>query len=188
MKIIRTDIEEVLIIEPDVHGDNRGWFMETYSKTKFSEMGIDIDFVQDNHSLSAQKGTLRGLHFQLEPKAQTKLIRCTKGRILDVAVDVREGSPTYRNWVSVELSEENKRQLLIPKGFAHGFLTLTDDVEVQYKVDEYYSAQCDRSIRFDDPKIGIDWGISEPILSKKDISAPLLEDSDTNFKYTKRGD
>jgi dTDP-4-dehydrorhamnose 3,5-epimerase len=188
MNIAITDIEEVLIIEPDVLGDNRGWFMETYSKAKFSEMGIDIDFVQDNHSLSAQKGTLRGLHFQLEPKAQTKLVRCTKGRILDVAVDVREGSPTYRNWVSAELSEANKKQLLIPKGFAHGFLTLTDDVEVQYKVDEYYSSQCDRSIRFDDPKIGIDWGIADPVLSKKDSSAPLLENSDTNFKYQEKGD
>jgi dTDP-4-dehydrorhamnose reductase/dTDP-4-dehydrorhamnose 3,5-epimerase len=183
MNIIKTDIEDVIIIEPKVFGDHRGWFTETYSKEKFREFGIDIDFIQDNHSLSAQKGTLRGLHFQLNPKAQTKLVRCTKGRILDVAVDIREGSPTYKKWVAVELTEENKKQLLIPKGFAHGFLTLTDDVEVQYKVDEYYSPENDRSIRFDDPEIGVVWGEDSPILSDKDLNAPLLKDSNINFKY-----
>ena len=183
MNIIKTDIEDVIIIEPKVFGDHRGWFTETYSKKKFKEFGIDIDFMQDNHSLSAQKGTLRGLHFQLNPKAQTKLVRCTKGKILDVAVDIRDGSPTYKKWVAVELTEENKKQLLIPKGFAHGFLTLTDDVEVQYKVDEYYSPENDRSIRYDDPEIGVDWGIKDPILSEKDLNAPLLKDSNINFKY-----
>lgn len=183
MNIIKTDIEDVMIIEPKVFGDHRGWFTETYSKEKFKEFGIDIDFMQDNHSLSAQKGTLRGLHFQLNPKAQTKLVRCTKGKILDVAVDIRDGSPTYKKWVAVELTEENKKQLLIPKGFAHGFLTLTDDVEVQYKVDEYYSPENDRSIRYDDPEIGVDWGIEDPILSEKDLNAPLLKDSNINFKY-----
>ncbi len=183
MNIIKTDIEDVIIIEPKVFGDHRGWFTETYSKEKFKEFGIDIDFMQDNHSLSAQKGTLRGLHFQLNPKAQTKLVRCTKGKILDVAVDIRDGSPTYKKWVAVELTEENKKQLLIPKGFAHGFLTLTDDVEVQYKVDEYYSPENDRSIRYDDPEIGVDWGIEDPILSEKDLNAPLLKDSNINFKY-----
>ena len=182
MNIIKTDIEDVIIIEPKVFGDHRGWFTETYSKEKFREFGIDIDFIQDNHSLSAQKGTLRGLHFQLNPKAQTKLVRCTKGRILDVAVDIREGSPTYKKWVAVELTEENKKQLLIPKGFAHGFLTLTDDVEVQYKVDEYYSPENDRSIRYDDPEIGVAWGIEDPILSEKDLNAPMLEDCSINFK------
>ena len=181
MKIIKTEIEDVLILEPRVFGDHRGWFTETYSKTKFQELGIDIEFVQDNHSMSAQKGTLRGLHFQTNPKAQTKLVRCTKGKILDVAVDLRKGSSTYKKWVGVELSEENKKQLLIPKGFAHGFLTLTDNVEVQYKVDEYYAPECDRSIRFDDPEIGVDWGIEEPILSEKDLKAPLLKDSDVDF-------
>ncbi|AMC01354.1 dTDP-4-dehydrorhamnose 3,5-epimerase [Aerococcus viridans] len=183
MNIIKTDIEDVIIIEPKVFGDHRGWFTETYSKEKFKEFGIDIDFIQDNHSLSAQKGTLRGLHFQLNPKAQTKLVRCTKGKILDVAVDIREGSPTYKKWVAVELTEENKKQLLVPKGFAHGFITLTDNVEVQYKVDEYYSPENDRSIRFDDPEINVDWGIDSPILSEKDLSAPMLSESDANFKY-----
>jgi len=181
MNIIKTDIEDVIIIEPKVFGDHRGWFTETYSKEKFKEFGIDIDFIQDNHSLSAQKGTLRGLHFQLNPKAQTKLVRCTKGEILDVAVDLRKGSSTYKQWVGVVLSEDNKKQLLIPKGFAHGFLTLTDNVEVQYKVDEYYAPECDRSIRFDDPEIGVDWGIENPILSEKDLKAPLLKNSDVDF-------
>lgn len=183
MNIIKTEIEDVLIIEPKVFGDHRGWFTETYSKEKFKELGINIDFIQDNHSLSAQKGTLRGLHFQLNPKAQTKLVRCTKGKILDVAVDIRDGSPTYKKWVAVELTEDNKKQLLIPKGFAHGFLTLTDDVEVQYKVDEYYSPENDRSIRYDDPEIGVAWGIEDPILSEKDLNAPMLEDCSINFKY-----
>lgn len=181
MNIIKTEIEEVLILEPKVFGDYRGWFTETYSKTKFQELGIDVEFVQDNHSMSSQKGTLRGLHFQANPKAQTKLVRCTKGRILDVAVDLRKGSPTYKQWVGVELSEENKKQLLVPKGFAHGFLTLTDDAEVQYKVDEYYAPECDRSIRFDDPEISVEWEIKDPILSEKDLKAPLLADSDVNF-------
>lgn len=183
MNIVKTDIEDVIIIEPKVFGDHRGWFTETYSKNKFQELGIDIEFVQDNHSMSAQKGTLRGLHFQLNPKAQTKLIRCTKGKILDVAVDLREGSPTYKKWIAVELTEENKKQLLVPKGFAHGFLTLTEDVEVQYKVDEYYSPENDRSIRFDDPEIGVVWGVDNPVLSDKDLNAPLLKESDISFKY-----
>jgi len=182
MNITKTEIEDVLIIEPKAFGDHRGWFTETYSKVKFQGLGIDIDFVQDNHSMSAQEGTLRGLHFQTNPKAQTKLVRCTKGRILDIAVDLRKGSSTYKQWVGVELSEENKKQLLIPKGFAHGFLTLTDDVEVQYKVDEYYAPECDRSIRFDDPDIGVDWGNSDPILSEKDLKAPFLKDSDADFR------
>ncbi len=183
MNIVKTDIEDVLIIELKVFGDHRGWFTETYSKEKFKELGIDIDFIQDNHSLSAENGTLRGLHFQLEPKAQTKLVRCTKGEILDVAVDLRKNSPTYKKWVGVKLSDDNKKQLLVPKGFAHGFLTLTDDAEVQYKVDEYYSPENDRCIRFDDPEIGVDWGIENPILSDKDFNAPFLKDSDVNFEY-----
>jgi dTDP-4-dehydrorhamnose reductase/dTDP-4-dehydrorhamnose 3,5-epimerase len=181
MDITKTKIDDVLILEPRVFGDHRGWFTETYSKIKFQELGIDIEFVQDNHSMSAQKGTLRGLHFQTNPKAQTKLVRCTKGKILDVAVDLRKGSSTYKQWVGIELSEDNKKQLLIPKGFAHGFLTLTDNVEVQYKVDEYYAPECDRSIRFDDPEIGVDWEIENPILSEKDLKAPLLKDSDVDF-------
>jgi dTDP-4-dehydrorhamnose reductase/dTDP-4-dehydrorhamnose 3,5-epimerase len=183
MNILKTDIKDLIVIEPKIFGDHRGWFTETYSKEKFKEFGVDIDFVQDNHSFSAQKGTLRGLHFQLNPKAQTKLVRCTKGKILDVAVDLREGSPTYKKWIAVELTEENKKQLLVPKGFAHGFLTLTEDVEVQYKVDEYYSPENDRSIRFDDPEIGVVWGVDSPVLSGKDLNAPLLKESDIGFKY-----
>lgn len=139
MNMIKTEMDGILIIEPNVFGDHRGWFAETYSKANFKEFGIDIDFVQDNHSLSAQKGTLRGLHFQKNPMAQTKLVRCTKGKMLDVVVDLRKGSSSYKQWLGVELSEENKKQIFIPKGFAHGFVTLTDDVEVQYKVDEYYA-------------------------------------------------
>jgi len=181
MNIINTDIDDVKVIEPIVYGDHRGWFTEIYSKEKFDELGVNNDFIQDNHSFSAQKGTLRGLHFQLNPKAQAKLVRCTKGKILDVAVDLRKGSSTYKKWVAVELTEENKKQMLIPKGFAHGFLTLTDDVEVQYKVDEYYAPECDRSIRFDDPEIGVEWGNNNPILSEKDLNAPLFSDSDVDF-------
>lgn len=182
MNIRKTDIKDVLIIEPKVFGDNRGWFTESYSKKKYEEHGISIEFIQDNHSFSANKGTLRGLHFQTNPKAQTKLVSCTKGRILDVAVDLRKSSITYKQWIAAELSEENRKQLLIPKGFAHGFVTLTDDVEVQYKVDEYYAPECDRSIKFDDPEIGVEWGIDNPILSDKDLNAPRLADSDVNFE------
>jgi len=183
MEVLETEIEGVYIIQPKVFGDDRGWFMETYSKQKVLEQGIDIVFIQDNHSFSATKGTLRGLHFQINPMAQTKLVRCTRGSIYDVAIDIREGSPTYKRWIAVELSEENKRQLFISKGFAHGFLTLTDNVEVQYKVDEYYSAEHDRSVRYDDQEIGIDWPIENPILSNKDLEAPLLRDSDHNFRF-----
>lgn len=183
MKITETVIKDLLIIEPRIFGDHRGWFYESYSKIKLLDQGLDCEFVQDNHSYSAQKGTLRGLHFQLEPKAQAKLIRCTRGAIWDVAVDLRRGSPTYKKWVAVELSAENKKQFFIPRGFAHGFLTLTDDVEVQYKTDEYYSPEHDRSIAYDDPEINISWGIETPILSAKDSNAPFLCDSDVNFVY-----
>jgi dTDP-4-dehydrorhamnose 3,5-epimerase len=181
MEVIEMKLNGVFLICPQIFGDSRGWFMESYSQNNLLKHGIKAVFVQDNHSLSAKRNTLRGLHFQKKTMAQAKLIRCTKGKILDVAVDIREGSPTYKEWISVELSEENKKQLYIPKGFAHGFLTLTDDVEVQYKVDEYYAPEYDRSIRYDDPEIGVDWGIENPILSDKDLKAPLLKDSDINF-------
>ena len=183
MEIINTDINEVKLIKPDVFGDNRGWFYESYSYEKLKELGIDTVFLQDNRSYSQQKGTLRGIHFQKTPHAQTKLISCTRGRILDVAVDLRKGSPTYLKWVSAELTEENKYMLYIPQGFGHGFVTLTDDVEVLYKVDGYYNKESDRSIKFDDKEIDVDWGISEPILSHKDLNAPLLCDSDVDFIY-----
>ena len=181
MKIIKTNIEGLVILEPTVFGDNRGWFMETYSKQTLASLGIDTVFVQDNQSYSSQKGILRGLHFQINPMAQTKLIRCLKGSILDVAVDLRKSSLTYKKWFKIELSADNKKQLYIPKGFAHGFLTLTDEVEVAYKVDEFYSKHHDRSIKYNDPEIGVEWGIDDPILSDKDKFAPLLKHSDVNF-------
>lgn len=183
MKKIETGLDGAVIIEPDIFGDARGWFYESYSKTKLEQLGIYVDFVQDNRSYSAQKGTLRGLHCQTEPKAQSKLLTCLRGAILDVAVDIRKGSPTYMKWTSVELSGENKRMFFIPKGCLHGFVTLTPDVEVSYKVDEYYSPENDRSIRFDDPSIGVDWGVENPILSAKDENAPLLADSDVEFNF-----
>lgn len=158
--------------------------METYSDSKFKEQGIDMDFVQDNQSFSAIKGTLRGLHYQLNPKSQTKLVRCTHGAIYDVAVDIRKGSPTYSKWFGIELSAENKKQLLIPKGFAHGFMTLTEDVEVQYKCDELYAPECDGGILWNDPAIGIIWPIEvTPVLSAKDEKAPILKDASLNFTY-----
>lgn len=181
MEAVQTKIEGLIIVKPDCIGDHRGWFMETYSKPKMEAIGITCDFVQDNHSYSAKKGILRGLHFQNHPKAQNKLIRCTRGAIYDVVVDLRTGSPTYKEWMGIELSAENKTQFFIPAGFAHGFVTLTDDVEIQYKVDEVYSGEHDRSIRFDDPDIGVDWGITDPVLSDKDKGAPLLRESDINF-------
>lgn len=181
MKIVETKFKGLKVIETAVFGDNRGWFTETYTKSKFEANGIDFDFIQDNQSYSAQKDTIRGVHFQTDPMAQTKMIRCTRGVIVDTVVDLRKGSDTYKEWFSIELSAENKKQLLIPKGFGHGFLTISNDVEVQYKVDEYYSKENDRSIKFDDPDIGIDWGIENPILSEKDKQAPLLKDSDVNF-------
>ncbi len=183
MEIIKTEIEEVKIIKPAVFGDNRGWFYESYNKEKLADLGIETVFVQDNRSYSAAKGTLRGIHFQKNPMAQTKLISCTRGKILDVAVDLRKGSPTYLKWVSVELSEENKLMLYIPKGFGHGFVTLTEDVEVLYKVDEFYSRENDRSIKFNDEEIGVNWGIDSPVLSEKDLNAPLLKDSDVDFVF-----
>lgn len=171
-------------MEPKLYGDHRGWFMETYSESKFDELGIQLTFVQDNHSFSATKGTLRGLHYQLNPKAQTKLVRCTRGSIFDVAVDIRKNSPTFGHWFGIELTAENRKQLLIPQGFAHGFLTLTDNVEVQYKVDELYAPDCDRGILWSDPSIGIKWPLDiKPILSEKDKNAQLLKNAEMNFWY-----
>lgn len=179
----QTELKEVIVFTPRVFGDNRGWFMESWSKKSFEALGLSYEFVQDNHSFSAQKGTLRGLHFQMNPHAQAKLVRCARGAILDVAVDIRKGSESYGKWVAVELSAENKKQLLIPRGFAHGFLTLTDDAEILYKADQYYAPEADRSIVWNDPAIGIEWGIVSPVLSRKDQDAPLLADSDANFIF-----
>ena len=183
MEIIKTKLAGVFILKPKVFGDHRGYFMETYSERVFSKLGLCTDFVQDNESFTAQKGTLRGLHFQNDPMAQTKIVRVLSGAVMDVAVDLRKGSPSYLQWEAVELSAENKRMFYIPRGFAHGFLTLTDDVTFLYKVDNLYAPDCDRSIRFDDPAIGVHWGVRDPILSDKDKNAPLLKDSDCNFMY-----
>ena len=183
MTLNETAINGVFEIEPKIFGDNRGWFYESYSKEKFEKLGITADFIQDNRSFSAQKGTLRGLHCQTNPKAQAKLITCLKGAILDVAVDIRKGSPTYMKWIAVELTEENKKMLFIPKGCLHGFVTLTDNVEVTYKVDELYSPENDRSIRFDDAAFGVEWGCENPVLSEKDKNAPLYADSDVDFNF-----
>ena len=183
MKRIDTKLPGVCIVEPQVFGDHRGYFMETYATKAFAEIGITNEFVQDNQSFTALKGTLRGIHFQNAPMAQAKLVRVTRGAVMDVAVDLRRGSPTYRQWVAVELSAENKRMLFIPHGFGHGFVTLTDDVEFCYKVDNLYSRACDRGIRFNDPDIGVEWGVESPILSNKDTTSPMLRDSDCNFVY-----
>ena len=176
MKITKTKLDGVVIIEPDVFGDKRGFFMESWNKKKMSELGLEYDFVQDNHSKSTVKGTLRGIHFQKGDKAQAKLVRCVKGAVLDVAVDLRKNSPTFKQWVGVELSAENKKQLLIPRGFGHGFVTLTDDVEFLYKADNYYAPEAEGGIRWNDPDIGVVWGVENPILSEKDKVNPLLKE------------
>ena len=183
MEVLQTELPDVKIVIPRVFGDSRGWFMESWSERDMEKAGLRLAFLQDNHSFSAQKGTLRGLHFQKNPFAQAKLVRCAHGAIMDVVVDIRRGSPFFGKWIAVELSAENKRQLFIPRGFAHGFLTLTDDVEILYKADQYYSPEADRSIAWNDPAIGVEWGVASPILSLKDQNAPLLADSDANFVY-----
>ena len=176
MKVTETKLAGVVILTPEVFGDHRGFFMESWSKRKMEEAGLQYDFVQDNHSSSTIKGTLRGIHFQQGEWSQAKLVRCTRGAVLDVAVDLRKSSPTYTQWVGVELSEKNKQQLLIPRGFGHGFVTLTDDVEFMYKTDNYYASQADGGIRWNDPDIGVDWGITEPILSDKDTKNPFFKE------------
>lgn len=181
MKITPTKIKEVLIIEPDIFEDSRGWLSEYYSKKKLTELGINLDFVQDNLSATKIKGTFRGLHFQNNPFSQTKLVSCLRGSILDVAVDIRKNSPTYKEWVAVVLSEENKKQLLVPRGFAHGYLSLVDNTLVQYKIDNAYNKESERIIRFNDPELGIILENNTPILSDKDANAPLLKDCDVNY-------
>jgi len=171
-------------IKPQRHGDHRGFFAETYSRRKYSELGIDIEFVQDNHSLSREVGTLRGLHFQAPPHAQAKLVRCGLGAIFDVAVDIRRGSPTYGQWKAYELTAENGEQLYIPVGFAHGFVTLESDSEIVYKCSDYYAPETEGAVLWNDPDIGIEWPIAaEPILSDKDAVAPLLSDLESPFIF-----
>lgn len=181
MKVTQTEFIGLMVVETNIIQDNRGWFTETYNQRKAADQEIYAEFVQDNQSYSIQKGTLRGIHFQIHPKAQSKLIRCTRGAIIDTVVDLRKGSDTYKRWYSIELSEANKKQLFIPKGFGHAFLTITENAEVQYKVDEYYSKEHDRSIIYNDPEINIKWDIQNPVLSEKDLNAHLLKDSDVNF-------
>ncbi|MDR1927787.1 MAG: dTDP-4-dehydrorhamnose 3,5-epimerase [Oscillospiraceae bacterium] len=184
MKASELDVRGVFLLEPVVHGDDRGWFYELFSLRDLQKLGINAPFVQDNRSYSAQKGTLRGLHCQAEPVAQGKLFTCTRGAVLDVAVDVRSGSPTYLRWAAAELSEQNKRQLWIPRGCLHGFVTLEENTEVFYKVDRFYSSAHDRSIRFDDPLFGVHWGVENPVLSPKDAAAPLWKDAGLRFDFT----
>ncbi len=181
MKFTKTAIEGVVIVEPDVFGDHRGFFMESWSQRTFEQAGLHYDFVQDNHSRSTVKGTLRGIHFQRGDKSQAKLVRCVKGAVLDVAVDLRPESPTYGQWVAVELSAENKKQLMIPRRFGHGFVTLTDDVEFLYKADNFYAPEADGGIRWNDPDLAIDWGVETPVLSAKDETAPFFKDAVTDF-------
>ena len=185
MKIISQSIPDVFVIEPIVYGDERGYFVETFRHDKLEErLGYQVGFLQDNESKSS-KGVLRGLHFQLAPYAQSKLVRVIEGSVLDVAVDIRKGSPTFGQHVSVELSGDNKKQLFIPRGFAHGFVVLSDTAIFAYKVDNYYSPECDRGLSFDDAKIGINWGLNKEILqlSAKDVIQPKLAEIGDCFNY-----
>lgn len=179
---------ELSVLTPRRFEDRRGWFCETWNAARLAEAGFSVGFCQDNQSLSRAVGTLRGLHFQAPPHAQAKLVRCLRGRIFDVAVDIRRASPTFGKWAGLELSADNGKQLFIPAGFAHGFVTLEPDCEIAYKVDDYYAADCDGGIAWNDPAIGIDWqlGASAPLLSEKDAGLPLLADLAIDFPYDGR--
>lgn len=181
MNVIPLFLDGAKILEPLVHGDHRGYFMESYNERILHKNGLKYSFVQDNQSLSAEVGVLRGLHYQLHPQAQTKLVRVLSGAIYDVIVDIRRSSPTFGQWQGVILSEYNQRQLLVPRGFAHGFCTLVPGTQVAYKVDAYYSPEHDRGILWNDPDLAIDWPTSNPVLSEKDAKHPLLKDADINF-------
>ena len=185
MQIETTRLPGVVILTPDRFGDDRGFFSESWSRRRLEEAGIALDFVQDNHSLSRAEGTLRGLHFQTPPHAQDKLVRCGRGALWDVAVDIRTGSPTRGQWVGVELSAENGRQLLVPRGFLHGFVTLQPDTEIVYKCSDYYAPDCDRGVRWDDPDLAIGWPLAgrDPVLSDKDARAPTLAEIESPFTW-----
>lgn len=176
MEIVETNLDGCYVLIPKKFGDYRGWFTETYNKKCLDELNIKYDFVQDNMSYSKEKGTLRGLHFQKKPYAQAKLIRCTKGAVFDVVVDARKDSKTYGKWFGTEISEENGKQLLIPRGFLHGFQTLTDDVIFEYKCDNYYSKEHDGGVMYNDPKIGVEWPVDKAILSEKDMNSLTLDE------------
>lgn len=184
MKVFKTHIEDVVIIEPDVFGDSRGYFFESYSQKKFDEQVRPVRFVQDNESKS-KYGVLRGLHFQKGKDAQSKLVRVVKGRVLDVAVDIRKGSPTFGKYVAVELTEDNHRQLFVPRGFAHGFSVLSDEVIFQYKCDNLYAPESEGAVAWNDPDIGIDWQLpaEDVLLSAKDSAHPMLKDATDLFDY-----
>jgi dTDP-4-dehydrorhamnose 3,5-epimerase len=173
--VTATKLPGVVVIEPKKIGDERGFFMESYNRARFAGLGLHYDFVQDNHSRSA-KHVLRGLHYQAAPKAQDKLVRCSAGRLLDVAVDIRASSPTLGQWVAVELSADNAKQLMVPAGYAHGFVVLSDYAELQYKVTDYYDPACEGGIAWDDPDLAIDWQVREPVLSKRDAAAASFKD------------
>lgn len=179
----KTAIPEVVILTPRVFADDRGYFYETYSEKALEEVGIRFEAKQENHIMNAKAGVIRGLHFQNDPHAQAKLVRCIKGRVDDVAVDLRKGSPTYLKWVMVELSEDNRKQLFLPRGFAHAVISRSEYSEVQYVTDNFYAPESDRSIRWDDPEIGVEWNVENPVLSPKDANAPALKDCDCNFEY-----
>ena len=185
MIVEETGLAGLLVITPARHGDARGFFSESYNRARMAEHGVPMEFVQDNHSLSGKVGTVRGLHFQAPPHAQDKLVRCGRGRLFDVAVDIRAGSPTFGQWFGVELTFENAKQLFIPKGFLHGFATREPDTEIIYKCSDYYAPACDGAVRYDDPAIGIDWGLGkqEAVLSGKDAAAPLLSQIDNPFVW-----
>ncbi len=182
MKIEKTYIEDLVVIEPTVFGDERGYFFESYSKTKFEGLGIDIDFVQDNQSFS-KKGTLRGLHYQNPPFGQTKLVRVLEGEIIDVAVDLRKDSPTFGKAFGVLLSAENKKQLLVPQGFAHGFSVISETASVMYKCDQFYNKESEGGIKYDDPSLSIDWGmdLKDAIVSEKDQILPFIDNCNSKF-------
>ena len=181
-KFKRLEIPDVVLIEPTVFGDNRGFFMESYNFKEFASFGIKDNFVQDNHSKST-KGVLRGLHYQLKGMAQAKLVRVIRGEIFDVAIDIRKGSPFYGKWVAVRLSEENKKMLYIPEGFAHGFYVLSDVAEVLYKTTNFYSPKHERGIIWSDPDLKINWPTNHPVLSEKDSKWPLFKDAENDFTY-----
>jgi dTDP-4-dehydrorhamnose 3,5-epimerase len=181
MEFKKTTLKDAIIIQPKFFKDERGFFVESYSKNKFLENGIDVDFVQDNHSLSVERGVLRGLHFQKNPHAQAKLVRVTRGKVCDVIVDLRKDSPTFRKWEGFELSAENGLILFVPKGFAHAFCTLEENTEFMYKVDDFYAPECDSGIIWNDPALKIDWPIEDPILSEKDSQLKQLKDLELTF-------
>jgi dTDP-4-dehydrorhamnose 3,5-epimerase len=185
MEIETTKLPGVMVLTPRRFGDHRGFFSESWNARVMAEAGLTYDFVQDNHSLSREVGTLRGMHFQSPPHAQAKLVRCGRGCLYDVVVDIRQGSPTYGQWVGEELSFENGKQLMVPAGFLHGFVTRAPDTEIVYKCTDFYAPSADGAVRWDDPEIGIDWDLGgiEPVLSEKDAAAPLLSELGPVFTY-----